>query len=156
MSDEGPPRWLPPDERLARDQMLLDILKRELPRLEPLLDRMRGWYIDRMYRFYYQSFKVYDMQEFTLEAVELFRSIGTEMGRPLADRFETIVAEGTGKTFEFEHNRDWLRHTRPIVEAYWHAMYFVEMMVLCARTMDRAESMLRSEWAAVLILYGMR
>jgi len=39
--------------------MLLDILRRELPRLEKLLDRMRDWYIDRMYRFYYQSFKVY-------------------------------------------------------------------------------------------------
>jgi len=59
MSDERPPRRLPPEERLAQDQMLLDILRRELPRLEKLLDRMRDWYIDRMYRFYYQSFKVY-------------------------------------------------------------------------------------------------
>jgi hypothetical protein len=156
MPDEKPPRRLTAEERLARDQVLLDILKRELPRLEDLLARMRDWYIDRMYRFYYQSFKVYDMQGFTAEAVELLRSIGKEIGQPLTERFETIVAEGTGKTFEFEHNKDWLRHTRPIVEAYWHAMYFVEMMVLCARTMDRAESMLRSEWAAVLILYGMR
>jgi hypothetical protein len=156
MPDEKPPRRLTAKERLARDQVLLDILKHELPRLEDLLARMRDWYIDRMYRFYYQSFKVYDMPGFTAEAVELLRSIGNEVGQPLTERFETIVAEGTGKTFEFEHNRDWLRHTRPIVGAYWHAMYFVEMMVLCARTMDRAESMLRSEWAAVLILYGMR
>jgi len=156
MSEEKPLRRLTAEERLARDQHLLDILKRELPRLEDLLARMRDWYIDRMYRFYYQSFKVYDMQGFTVEAVELLRSIGNEVGQPLAERFETIVADGIGKTFEFEHNRDWLRHTRPIVEAYWHAMYFVEMMVLCARTMDRAESVLRSEWAAVLILYGMR
>lgn len=156
MSDEKPPRRLTAEERLARDQMLLDILKRELPQLEDLLARMRGWYVDRMYRFYYQSFKVYDMQEFTTEAVELFRSFGSEVNQPLNKWFEAIVAEGTGKTFEFEHNREWLRHTRPIVEAYWHAMYFVEMMVLCARTIDRAESVLPSEWAAVLMLYGMR
>jgi hypothetical protein len=156
MSDDIPHRRLSPAERLERDQMLLEILKRDLPRLEELLGRMRDWYIDRMYRFYYQSFKVYDMQEFTMEAVALLRAIGTEVNQPLHRWFEEIVAEGTGKAFEFEHNQDWLRHTRPIVEAYWHALYFVEMMVLCARTMDRAESVLPSEWAAVLSLYGMR
>ena len=125
MSDQNPPRRLSAEERLARDQVLLDILKRELPRLEDLLARMRDWYIDRMYRFYYQSFKVYDMQGFTAEAVELLRSIGNEVGQPLAERFETIVADGTGKTFEFEHNRDWLRHTRPIVEACKEAGAYV-------------------------------
>jgi hypothetical protein len=43
--------------------------------------------------------------------------------------FRTIVDEGTGKAFEPEHNQRWLEVTRPIVEAFFHAGYFLEMAV---------------------------
>lgn len=43
--------------------------------------------------------------------------------------FLEIVNEGTGKTFSMEQNADWPRHTRPILEAFFHARFFVEMAV---------------------------
>jgi len=51
----------------------------------------------------------------TEEAVGLLQSLLPE--RPLNAWFRQIVSEGTGKTFELAHNEDWLRHTRPMVEA---------------------------------------
>jgi hypothetical protein len=40
-----------------------------------------------------------------------------------------IVQEGTGKTFKREDNRNWLVVTRPILEAFFHARYLLEMDV---------------------------
>ena len=41
--------------------------------------------------------------------------------RNLNESFIAIVRDGTGKTFEGEHNRRWLEVTRPIVEAFFHS-----------------------------------
>jgi len=158
-ADREPPGlrpFVPLEERLAIDQKLLDALKRELPTLERMLSDMRRSQADRLYRFYYQSLKVYYLQPLTSEAVDLLRAFGREIDRPLCRRFEQIVAEGTGWEFDFAHNDAWSLHTRPIVEAYWHAMYFIEMMVRSATEMERAESSLPSGWAAILCLYGNR
>ena len=35
------------------------------------------------------------------------------------------------------HNDDWPRHARPLVEAFLHAKYFVEMMVKYGRATRR-------------------
>ena len=45
--------------------------------------------------------------------------------------------------------------TRPIVEAFFHARYFVEMAVRYAR-LDEPPSLLPSGYAALLCLYGLR
>ena len=42
--------------------------------------------------------------------------------------FSQIVAEGTGKIFEFENNQRGLAETRPIVEAFPSAKYMLEMV----------------------------
>ena len=143
-------------QHLVQDQKLLDEIKVRLPQLEKWQSDIVYDYEDRMYRFYYQSFKVYWLQEHTLEAVELFRDIGRDVDKKLCKWFEEILAEGTGKEFEIEHNDKWLFHTRPIVEAFLHTKYFVEMMIKCAREMEAAESLLPSGWAAILVLYGQR
>ena len=70
--------------------------------------------------------------------------------------FEEIVSGGTGLEFDVSHNDDWPRHTRPQVEAFLHAKYFVEMMVRYGRELETAPDMLPSGWAAVLTLYGLR
>ena len=70
--------------------------------------------------------------------------------------FEAIVAEGTGIEFDAAHNAEWPRHTRPQVEAFLHARYFVEMMVKYGRELDAAPTLLPSGWAAVLSLFGLR
>ena len=144
-------------ERHERDENLLVAIKAHLPQLEKLLFPFQSDYEDRLYRFYYQSFKVYFLQDSTLMAAELFRNIGADVGREVCASFEAIVAGGTGVEFEMEHNRDWLRNTRPIVEAFLHAKYFLEMMIKYGRELDNApEQFLPTGWAAILLLYNQR
>ena len=123
---------------------------------------------DLVYRFWHQSFKVYALQEFTVRGVELIKSASPH-GGPLHPFFEEIVAEGTGIVFEMSHNDDWTKHTRPIVEAFWHVMHIIEMMVKHApeetslsRSSDTPGSgfsnmhFLSSGWALVLEVFNLR
>jgi len=51
-------------------------------------------------------------------------------GRSLYKEFEEIIKQGaSGKEFEHEHNEKWTHHTRPFVEAFFHAKFFLEMIV---------------------------
>jgi len=74
-------------------------------------------YEDRVYRFYHCSFKVYWLQ--------------------LNDHYRQIISEGTGKTWTADHNERWLKETRPIVEAFFHARYMLEMAVSYGKELDR-------------------
>lgn len=137
-------------------QALFDAVRARLPELEGLLEAMNYDYEDRLYRFYHQSFKVYYLQGHTTRAADLFRGIAQVIGGSLNPWFEQIVTEGTGVEFEPSHNRDWLAHTRPQVEAFLHAKYFVEVIVKYGREMAAAPHVLPSGWAAVLSLFGLR
>lgn len=142
--------------RFQKDQALLEAVKANLPQLESLLAEFLDEYEDRVYRFYHQSFKVYSLQNYTLKAVEVFKTIADATNGQLCGLFEEIVAGGTGVEFEMDHNKDWLLHTRPIIEAFLHAKYFLEMMVKSAREMNSAPTVLPSGWAAILELYKQR
>lgn len=108
---------------------------------------------DDVYRFYHQSFKIYGAQELTLEAVKLLQSLLPE--RPMNAWFMQIVKEGTGKTFDILHNENWLHHTRPMIEALFHAHYFVKMACQYAGKEWRLDSM-HSGQAALLCLFDLR
>jgi len=142
--------------RLHKDQLLLDTIKANLPELERLLLTFQFTYEDGIYRFYHHSFKVYHLQDCTARAVEIFKSIGQATGSLLCEWFELIVAAGTAVTWNPEHNKDWLLHTRPIIEAFLHAKYFLEMMIKYARELDESPSVLPTGWAAILELYSQR
>lgn len=145
------------DTRPERNAKLLASIKRALPHLQELLDKTnKEWcYEDGVYRFYQQSFKVYGLQTYTIEIVNALAAL--DDGRPFGDDyFKMIVADGTGKQFEHAHNSDWLRHTRPIVEAFFHSHYFLTMVVKYGRELEGAPSLLPSGWASVLCLYGQR
>jgi hypothetical protein len=68
--------------------------------------------------------------------------------------FLQIVREGTGKTFTMEDNARWTEATRPILEAFFHARYFVDMAVRHAGLAAPPLS-LPSGYAALLYLYGL-
>lgn len=138
------------------DQILLERIKSRLPELEELLAESTSHWggEDPVYRFYHHSFKVYALQAMTCRIVKALRDLGPD--GPLHASFETIVAEGTGKVFDFEVNRRWTEETRPIVEAYFHARFMLEMVCKYGRELDEAPSLLPSGWAAVLELYNMR
>ena len=111
-------------------------------------------YEDPVYRLYHQSNKVYRLQEATLAIVAALRALAPS--RELNGWFMAIVADGTGRTFELSHNQTWLRETRPIVEAFFHARYFLEMAVRYAKELKKPPLLLPSGWAAFLELYDLR
>jgi hypothetical protein len=137
-------------------QTLFNNLSEKLPVLEDLLIRCSAhWeYEDPIYRFYHQSFKVYGLQEQTLEIVSTLQSLSPD--NLLNDWFMHIVQEGTDKTFSMEDNKNWLTVTRPILEAFFHARFFLEMAVKYGKELEFPPRLLPSGWAALLELYNLR
>lgn len=135
---------------------LLENLRRELPELEALLDECSGdWgYDDPVYRFYHHSFKVFALQNSTRRIVAKLAGLLPEVS--LNAWFLDIVRDGTGKNFAPEDNENWLAITRPVLEAFFHARYFLEMAVKSGRNLDFAPRRLPSGWAALLCLYNLR
>lgn len=145
----------PHSERQEQENSLLSAIKVRRPELEKLLADCSGhWeYEDRIYRFYHQSFKVFSLQTTTEEIVATLRSLLP--GRELNPWVLQIIGEGTGKKLELSMNECWREETRPIVEAFFHARFMLEMAVRYA-TLDEPPPMLPSGWAALLYLYDLR
>lgn len=142
------------DER-PEVQQLLSNLKQHLPVLRELLEECNGyWGEDGIYRFYHGSFKVYGLQNLTEKTVTLLSQMGPK--RELNQYFTRILRQGTGLTFSKEHNKRWLEITRPIVEAFFHARFFLEMAVKYAQELDDPPCCMPSGWAALLYLYDIR
>ncbi|MBL7077592.1 MAG: hypothetical protein ISS31_08975 [Kiritimatiellae bacterium] len=144
--------------RKAQEAKLLANMKSAMPGLTAMLEKCSShWgYEDPVYRFYHHSFKVYWLQSTTCEIAELLRSLAPD--QPVLDPFfEEILRDGAGgKEFQPEHNRDWLTHTRPFVEAFFHARYFLEMAVKYGKELTSPPAVLPSGWAAILCLYSLR
>ena len=144
-----------PDGRIAVKKLFRNIVT-ELPALEELLAGCSDhWgYEDPVYRFYHQSYKVYYLQETTKKIVEKLQALAPN--RSLNEWFANIVQEGTGKTFKMEDNKNWLAITRPIIEAFFHARFFLEMAVKYGKELKFPPRELPSGWAALLYLYDLR
>lgn len=140
----------------SSQQKLLDSIKRSLDALEKLLEDAHGeWqYDDPVYRFYHHSFKVYSVQQSTERIVAALQALRPE--EPLNDEFLQLVREGTGKKFSPRVNREWASSTRPLLEAFFHSRFFLEMVVKHGRELHEAPAVLPSGWAAVLYLYRLR
>lgn len=141
-----------------KDNQLLCNIKAKLPELETLLEEISShWvYEDSIYRFYHNSFKVYGLQDITRKIVDALKDLAPE-GKSFCKEFEEIIEAGaSGKNFELEHNNNWTHHTRPFVEAFFHAKFFLEMVVKYGKEMEEPPDMLSSGWAAVLCLYDLR
>lgn len=137
------------------EEELLRSLRRDRGELEKLLSECSNhWsYEDPIYRFYHQSFKVYGLQGTTQAIVQRLQALAPD--RPLNPWFSQIVEAGTGKTFQSEDNARWMEVTRPILEAFFHARFFLEMAVRYA-DLQEPPQMLPSGYAALLYLFGMR
>jgi hypothetical protein len=137
------------------EQALLGALRSRLDELKLRLDECSNeWgFEDPVYRFYHQSFKVYWLQGQTQAIVRLLASLAPD--RPLNPWFLQIVEDGTGKRFTPADNANWPGVTRPIVEAFFHARFFLEMAVRYAHLAEPPRP-LPSGYAALLYLYGLR
>jgi len=56
----------------------------------------------------------------------------------------------------WSHNEQWLRVPRRIVEAYFHARWFLDVAIRYGEKDDEGSGALGSGWAALLELYGIR
>jgi hypothetical protein len=137
-------------------QALFKNLQAQLPELEALLALCSNhWgYEDPIYRFYHHSFKVYGLQDQTLKIVKALQALAPQIS--LNEQFMRIVAEGTGRVFKPKDNSHWETAIRPILEAFFHARYFLEMAVKYGRELKTPPQTLPSGWAAVLYLYNLR
>lgn len=143
------------NRRSAEVILLRNLREREEELRRALEASSDHWgYEDPVYRFYHQSFKVYWLQERTQSMLALLAALAPS-GAKLDPWFLEIVQAGTGRAFVPEDNARWTEVTRPIVEAFFHARFFVEMAVRYARTAEPPQ-LLPSGYAALLSLYGLR
>jgi hypothetical protein len=138
------------------EERLLKAIKENREGLMALLERARShWeYEDPVYRFYHGSFKVFSVQNLTLAIVSALRALLPE--RELNKQFLEILSEGTGKVFTTATNADWNHSTRPLLEAFFHARYFLEMAVKYGAELEEPTNLLPSGWAGLLYLYNLR
>jgi hypothetical protein len=141
------------------DYELLANIHRDLPALEALLTEVQDplIYEDGLYRFYYQSWKVYELQGLTREIARRLAAIAPG-GRPLCMVFQELLDAGAGGVrFKAPHNEAWTEHTRVFVEAFLHAKFFLEMAVRYGGSLSAPPTAgLPFGWAALLCLYGLR
>ena len=145
-------------DREHLETALLENLRRNTLRLRQTLDQVSGpqIYARFIYKFYSGSFKAYYLQESTQQIVAELIAIAPE-GTPLNPTFLEIVNAGIGREFNVEVNEHWLERNAPIVTAFLHAKFFLEMAVVCATstTDPRTSSASASVWQALRILYSM-
>jgi hypothetical protein len=140
-------------QHTKREMRLLKALKRDLPALDELREETNDAE-DLVYRFYHQSFKVYWAQDYVSQIVTALRRLmpGVEMNA----WFTQIVAEGAPGEFQPEHNKRWLEVTRPQLEAFFHARYFLGMACKYGRELKKPVQPMAYGWAALLYLWNMR
>ena len=110
---------------------------------------------DGVYRFYHGSFKVFHLQDPVKAAFTLIKEIGGESDPPHFE-YARIVDAGINHQFSETTNENWEAETKPILEAFWHTKYFVNMMIKYAKELETVESPLEPGMAAVLYLFELR
>ncbi len=141
------------DERPEATALLANI-QAALVDLRQLYADSERAYEQYVYRLYHGSRKVYAIQSKTLQIVEKMQSLMPQ--RALNLEFMEIVESGTGRHFSYEINESWLAETRPMVEAFLHAQYFLEMAVKYGERFDYPPNKMPYGWASVLYLFNMR
>ena len=148
---------IPLEELQRLESVLLLNMRQHAPELRRVLeDASSEWcYEDGIYRFYHGSLKVFRLQSATREMADALAAIAPE-GRPFCPLFGEVLQQGTGREFSLEDNQHWLERAAPIVQAFFHARYFVEMAVKYAAELAEPPQPMPSGWAALLCLYGIR
>lgn len=145
------------EKRAAVEREMFSALKRDLPQLEKLLQDVNNeWtYEDMIYRFYHGSFKVFWVQNYTRDIVAALKALLPN--NELNEQFMEIYNAGSDRRFDMETtNSNWNAETRPLIEAFLHAKFFLEMAVKYGRQLEEPAQMLPSGWAAFLYLYNLR
>jgi hypothetical protein len=162
MSEEGEERYwekmrkiIKSDTQLERINALFLRIKAHLPELEEVASELEEAEENGIYRYYHGSYKVFNLQNPVKDAFTLIKKIGGEDDPPLHD-YAQIVEAGTAHDFGEKTNANWDAETKPILEAFWHTKYFVQMMVKYGKKLEKVEMPLDYGMAAVLYLFELR
>lgn len=141
------------------DRALLANIKQAMPELSRLKLKVDDEWIsdDGPYRFYHQSFKVFYLKEIVRDVLEMIRSLDPKPQKSFSPMFEEIVNDCMSQEFSgVSTNMNWTKETRPVVEAFFHAKFFLDKLVECGLELQEPPQMLPLKWAAVLCLYNIR
>jgi hypothetical protein len=130
-------------------------IKSRLPELEETACELQEAEEDGVYRFYHGSNKVFFLQDPVKAAFTLIKEIGGEDDPPNF-KYARIVEAGTAHQFSETTNANWDAETEPILDAFWHTKYFVNLMVKYGKELEAVESPLQPGMAAVLYLFELR
>ncbi len=146
------------------ENQLREAINRERQQLLEFLNGpvAKAWE-DGLYRFYHQSHKVFRLQKLTQEILTKLQALLPD--RTMNPWFLEIVGAGTTRVFGSQTNENWTLETRPILEAFCHAKYFLEMacqeqdewitqLPSSEGTVKREIRMVSSGWAALLVLFS--
>ena len=143
------------EEKEKKIDVLQKNIKENLHDLNNLLDEMKKVENWRIYRFYHHSFKIFYLQENTLQIVAALKKLNPHEDKELLNKwFLQIIEDGTGKKFSTDMNKRWLEETRPIVEAFYHAKYFLESIVDSG--MENKTGIISERFGSILHLYNLR
>lgn len=147
-------------EMLEKNIALLGNIKQKLPALEKVLEGTKDHWgeEDSVYRYYHGSFKVYRIQSITKSIYSALESVSPHEDNKIRDPYYLqIVKEGaSGREWKKEDNKNWEKVCRPMVEAFFHSKYFLEMAVKYGKKLDKVPLRMPSGWASLLELYGIR
>lgn len=137
-------------------QALFKNLKQNLPKLKELLTKLNSewFYEDYVYRFYHQSYKLFHIQNLTQQIFKSLQELAPK--EQLNEWFCQIFNAGTGNEFTSKCNNDWPKHTQRLLEAFFHAKFFLEMAVKYGQELTDPPLCMPSGYAALLYLYNMR
>jgi hypothetical protein len=116
------------------DSLFLRI-KSRLPELEETARDLEEAEEDGVYRLYHGSNKVFFLQSPVRAAFSLIKEIGGENDPPNFE-YAQILEAGTAHQFSETTNANWESETTPVLEAFWHTKYFIQMMVKYAKELE--------------------
>jgi hypothetical protein len=130
-------------------------IKARLPELVEIAATLEEAEEDGVYRLYHGSYKFFYLQDPVKVAFEVIKEIGGESDPPHFE-YARIVAAGTTHQMSAPTNQNWEAETKPILEAFWHTKYFINMMVKYAKELETVEMPMQPGMAAVLYLFELR
>lgn len=143
------------EPRAELERALLVALRRDADALLALQARVGKLGDDGVYRFFHQSFKVFHLHNATQQIVDALQALLPDV--PLNPWLMQVVADGAAPKFAGkETNANWLRETRPVVEAYLLAKQVLDMVCKFARAYEEPPTMFDGGWGTVLYLFLLR
>lgn len=150
--------------RYEKHDVLLRNIKKRMPALEANLERANNIHMgeeNMVYRFYHESFKVYNVQDRTKSMYLTLKMISPHGKNKIRDpHYLRIVGDAKfDRKFRLEDNKDWDNVCRPFLEAFFHTKYFIEMALKYGKEFKGKRApvtFVPYGWASLLELYGIR